>query len=174
MDKRIDSILRLYEDKGSVMYGGQAVSQLAHALQCATLAEAAGASDDMVVACLLHDIGHLFHSGLESDPHERAGAEYLSTIFEAPVTQPIRLHVKAKRYLCAVDQSYWSRLSDVSVESLAHQGGVFSQAEAAAFIEQSYAPDAVQLRRWDDEAKVPGLHTPALTHFAARLTRCAQ
>lgn len=173
----LTSIFNLYHQRGQSQYGGEAVSQLEHALQCATLAEQAGASPELVTACLFHDLGHLVHHlgedvavrGID-DRHEYRAMPVLETLFAPAVTVPIELHVAAKRYLCAVDQDYWASLSPTSKRSLELQGGTFSEAEATAFIQQPHAQDAVQLRRWDDLAKQPGLATPDLDHYLQRIT----
>lgn len=178
MSINLASLVQLYCDRGQAQYGGEAVSQLEHALQCATLAEQAGKSAELIVACLLHDLGHLVHDlgegaanrGID-DRHEYRAMPVLEDLFPPAVTMPIRLHVAAKRYLCAVDASYWSSLSDASKRSLELQGGIFSETAAEQFISQPYAPDAVELRRWDDLAKVPKLSTLDLDHFVAALER---
>lgn len=148
------------------MYGGEAVTQLEHALQCATLAREDGADDNLVCAALLHDFGHLI-DGVDdrSQPHERLAAFALRELYDVTVTEPIRLHVDAKRYLCAVDARYAASLSDASRRSLAWQGGPFSAQDAAGFIQQAHAGDAIRLRRWDDAAKVPGMTTLPLSAF---------
>ncbi|MGA1476359.1 MAG: phosphonate degradation HD-domain oxygenase [Prochlorothrix sp.] len=177
----LTTILALYRDRGRAQYGSEAVSQLEHALQCATLAADAGQSDTMVAACLLHDLGHLVHH-LGDDPalrgiddrHEARAIPVLNQLFPAAVTTPIQLHVAAKRYLCAVDSDYWAALSVASQRSLELQGGVFSAEAANAFIQQPYAAQAVQLRRWDDFAKVANLTTPDLDHFLPSLQAVAQ
>ncbi|MEA5465798.1 phosphonate degradation HD-domain oxygenase [Leptothoe sp. PORK10 BA2] len=168
----LTEIIDLYRNRGQSQYGGEAVSQLEHALQCATLAEEAGKSSSLIAASLLHDLGHLVHhlgeepalQGID-DRHEDRAVPVLETLFPAAVTTPIRLHVAAKRYLCAVEDSYWASLSHASKRSLELQGGVFTPEAAKAFIQQSYAEDAVELRRWDDLAKVAELKTPDLDHF---------
>jgi phosphonate degradation associated HDIG domain protein len=176
----ISDICQIYTLQGHRLYGGEAISQLEHALQCAALAEAANQPDELVVACLLHDIGHLLHNldkstadrGID-DRHEYRAIPSLRFTFGAAVTEPIRLHVQAKQYLCAIDPTYWAGLSAVSKQSLQLQGGIFSADDARRFIAQPYAPEAVQLRRWDDAAKVPGLETPELSHFMHRMLACA-
>lgn len=168
----LNSILTLYRQRGQSQYGGEAVSQLDHALQCATLAENTGQSPELITACLFHDLGHLVHHlgedvavrGID-DRHEYRAVPVLATMFSSAVTAPIQLHVAAKRYLCAVDENYWASLSPASKRSLDLQGGIFSDDEAIAFINQPYAEDAVKLRRWDDLAKQPDLETPDLEHF---------
>lgn len=181
MSTSLTQILDLYRDRGQAQYGGEAVSQLEHALQCATLAEEDGESPELIAACLLHDLGHLVHH-LGDDPavqgiddrHEYRAVPVLETLFPDAVTTPIRLHVAAKRYLCAVDNSYWASLSPASKRSLELQGGIFSQPMANAFIAQSHAVAAVKLRRWDDLAKVESLITPDLDHFQPILAAACQ
>lgn len=173
MKPTIEDMIRLFSESGSQMYGGEAVSQLEHALQCAALAEAAGETKELVIACLFHDLGHLIHdlaenaveSGL-NDHHEYRAIPLLRQLFPPAVTEPIRLHVEAKRYLCAVKPGYWESLSPTSQRSLELQGGVFSHESAQNFICQPYAADAVQLRIYDDQAKVVDLSIPDLNHFA--------
>jgi gamma-butyrobetaine dioxygenase len=172
----VDQIYRLFAERGDAAYLGEAVSQTAHALQTARLAEAAGAADPLVVAALLHDVGHLLHDLPETAApqgtdarHEDGGAAWLATHFGPAVTDPIRLHVAAKRYLCAVDPDYREQLSPASVRSLQLQGGPFAPAEVEAFRREPFHEDAVRLRRWDDQAKVPGLAVPGLKHYRARL-----
>lgn len=164
--------LQVLRTCGHEQYGSEPVSQLEHALQCATLAANANASETLVAACLLHDIGHLIHNlgeniaakGLD-DRHECRAVPYLAPEFPAAIIEPIRLHVDAKRYLCAVNPDYWQSLSFASKRSLELQGGIFSQQEADCFIQRPYAKDAVQLRIWDDQAKVPGQQTLDLDNF---------
>ena len=181
MTTTLNQILDLYRHRGQAQYGGEAVSQLEHALQCATLAEEQGESPALIAACLLHDLGHLVHH-LGDDPavrgiddrHEYQAVPVLETLFPEAVTTPVRLHVAAKRYLCAVDDSYWDSLSPASKRSLELQGGIFSQSAAQAFIQQPHAEDAVKLRRWDDLAKVKDLKTPDLDHFQSILEAACQ
>jgi phosphonate degradation associated HDIG domain protein len=172
MQYSLRSLLDLYRQRGQAQYGGEAVSQLDHALQCATLAEEAGHPAEMVAACLFHDLGHLIHHlgnyptrRVIDDRHELTAIPVLERIFPTSVTVPIQLHVAAKRYLCAVDEKYWGSLSPASKRSLKLQGGAFSSVAAKTFIRQPYAEEAIQLRRWDDLAKVPDLNTPNLEHF---------
>lgn len=169
-------IFALFSEGGATAYVGEAVTQLDHALQAAALAERAGASDALVVAALLHDIGHLVVGGAEDIAdhgidtlHEDAGHQLLAPAFGPEVTEPIRLHVTAKRYLCAIEPGYAASLSPASRESLALQGGVMTAEEARAFARGPWTADAVRLRRWDDAAKVPGLDVPGLSHYRARI-----
>ena len=168
----LDKLFDVLERAGGAQYGQECVTQLAHALQCAQLAEQEGAPPATVVAALLHDIGHLIHEfgddaalrGID-DRHEVSGASLLGRWFGADVTEPIRLHVDAKRWLCRAEEKYFSILSPASVRSLELQGGVFDEAGADAFIAQPYAQAAVAVRRWDDIGKIPGLATPPLAHY---------
>jgi len=181
MTLTIAQILQLYTEQGQLPYGDEPVSQLEHALQSAALAEAAQEPAEMILACLLHDLGHLLHTlgrdageqGID-DHHEQRVIPYLKALFEPPVLEPIRLHVQAKRYLCAVDPGYWSRLSEGSKTTLNLQGPIFSAAEAEAFIAQPYAKEAVQLRLYDDQAKQLEAETPDLNHFTDLLYSCAK
>ena len=168
----VERLMAILQDRGEDRYGGEEVSQLTHALQCATLAMQDGASENLVVAALLHDIGHLVNpkdegaaaKGIDA-AHERVGAAYLARWFGPEVTTPIRLHVAAKRYLCSVEEGYFQRLSPESVQSLAVQGGPFTPMEAERFVSQPYAEAAVALRRWDEAAKDPTVTTPSLEAF---------
>jgi len=172
-------LVQTLRDRGNEQYGTEAVSQLQHALQCATLAEAAFSSETLIAASLLHDIGHLIHDlgedaaerGID-DRHEHRATGLLKHLFGPAVAEPVKLHVNAKRYLCAVEQDYWASLSPASKTSLELQGGIYSPDEAEAFINQPFARDAVELRRWDDLAKDPRCQTPGLEHFVAVLESC--
>ncbi len=168
----LQTVIDILEQKGAEQYGSEPVSQLAHALQTATLAEQAGSPAALIAAALLHDIGHLvdnkFQVGQDNPVdrrHEDIGSAYLKFAMPPAVTEPIRLHVPAKRYLCWADTEYFDSLSPASVRSLKLQGGVFDVESARAFIEQPFAKDAVALRRWDDLAKIPDAETPPLAHF---------
>jgi len=167
-----DQIAELFAKRGDTAYFGEPVSQKEHALQAAYLAVREGAPESLVVAALLHDVGHLVH-GLPEDiadhgvdaRHEAAGEAWLARYFGPEVTEPVRLHVDAKRYLCRVDPEYLSQLSTASVQSLTLQGGPFSEAEARQFEAHRHFSEAVRLRRWDDQAKIPGLAVPDLEHY---------
>jgi OPA family glycerol-3-phosphate transporter-like MFS transporter len=174
--KAIHHLYELFEKRGHEAYFGEAVSQLEHALQTAWAAEKAGADSDLIAAALLHDIGHLLHhlpekcadDGLD-DRHEQLGARWVERYFGPDVSEPIRLHVPAKRYLSAAEPSYRDRLSPASQRSLELQGGPFSAAEIEQFRRGPRFEAAVALRRWDEQAKIPALPTPGLDYFHPHL-----
>lgn len=168
----LDHILGLLEQAGAERYGMEAVNQRDHALQCAMHAERTGSATELVVAALLHDIGHLVGDGDEGlaeqgidAGHEAVAADWLARFFPAAVVEPVRLHVDAKRYLCRAEPAYWSSLSPASQRSLEVQGGIYGPEDAALFMARPHAADAVLLRRWDDAAKSPRLKTPGLLHY---------
>lgn len=169
-----EAILGLYRRRGLNRYD-EIVNQNEHALQCATLALRAGGSPNLVVAALLHDIGHLIDSrdtsaaaalGIDHR-HEEIGARFCANWFPASVTEPMRLHVSAKRYLCAVDADYFDQLSPASVRSLELQGGPFSTAASRLFLDQPFAAEAIALRRFDEQAKDPEAQTHSFELFGA-------
>jgi len=169
-------ILHLFNERGGSMYGGEAVTQLQHALQAATLAQSTGAKPTLITASLLHDIGHILHNLPADAPdqdiddfHENLAARYLETHFVPAVSEPVRLHVAAKRYLCATEPAYLSILSEPSIQSLALQGGPMSAAEVAEFEQSPFYKDAVQLRTWDDQAKDPEMVTAPIEAFAGHI-----
>ena len=171
----VDQILELFEARGAAAYLGEPVSQTEHALQAAHLAVQQGASDALIAAALLHDIGHLLgpdddvaERGIDA-VHEDRGCSWLAPHFGPEVTEPIRLHVLAKRYLCGVDPEYRALLSPASIRSLELQGGALTTDEAEAFQRHPHATGAICLRRWDDRAKIPHLDIPGLRHYAAIL-----
>ncbi len=176
----VRDLLELLGDRGSVQYGDEAISQREHALQCALLAEQAGERPETVVACLIHDLGHLLADRIDEDRHTTHGHDdlhqyialpFLRPLFPASVLEPVKLHVDAKRYLCSVDATYWASLSPASQRSLEQQGGAFSAEEAERFMGQPFAAEAVRLRRYDDFAKVRDKAVPELSYFADRLER---
>lgn len=171
----INEILALYEARGHRRYG-EDVTELQHALQCAMFAQRTGEPAHMVAACLLHDYGHLLHDlgeniaerGVDAR-HEELGANHLAQIFIPQVTEPIRLHVAAKRYLCWRQPKYFDGLSEASQQSLRLQGGAMTEVEAADFMRNPYSYAAVWLRRYDDAAKVKDLATPLLKTYRTML-----
>lgn len=176
----VDRIEDIFDRHGRTLYeGGRAepVSALAHALQCAQLAEWAGADAPLVAAALLHDIGHFVDAATESndidDVHELRAMPFLAEAFGASVLEPIRLHVQAKRWLVAADPGYAAALSPASLHSLRLQGGPMSRDDLHLFDELPFAQQAVSLRRWDDAAKQPGKMTPPLAYYLALLREVA-
>jgi [1-hydroxy-2-(trimethylamino)ethyl]phosphonate dioxygenase len=169
----VQEIEALFARHGGESYG-EGVTMLQHALQTAALAQAAGAYDGLVVAALLHDVGHFLQPTDDSygyHKHDRSGGEWLARRFGPAVSEPVRLHVAAKRYLCATEAEYFGRLSAASVHSLGKQGGPMSAPEAAVFAAQPHAEAAVRLRRWDDSGKVDGLHVPDLRRYRERIVQ---
>jgi len=181
-DAPLGSVLTdMVEKHGSDLYGGEPVTQLQHALQCAQLAEDEGASAALITAALLHDVGHLLEDDFEDAPehdsdrrHEDLGDAFLSKWFGPNVTEPVRLHVAAKRYLCAVDPGYFDSLSPMSRHSLMLQGGPMSADEVAEFEANPHCKDAVRLRRWDDRGKDPQMKTATLGYFLSYAIRCVR
>lgn len=172
----MNRIAHLYEHAGRKPYDGgrrESVTALEHALQCAQLAEWAGADGPLVAAALLHDVGDLVAPAADTDAadnrHELRALEVLRGAFGPEVLDPIRLHVAAKRYLVATEPGYSATLSPASVLSLSLQGGPMSDAEQRRFEDEPFAPQAVLLRRWDDAAKTPGKPTPSLDYYLALL-----
>jgi len=167
----IDEIFAAFQQRGQQTYG-ERINMQEHMLQSAYFAEQAGATPTLIAAALLHDIGHLIHNlgediadkGIDAI-HEEIGAAYLEKYFVPAVAEPARLHVAAKRYLCAVDSQYLAELSLASVQSLALQGGPFGPTEVKEFESSPFFEDAVQLRRFDDMGKVPEMVTPDLEHY---------
>ncbi|MEU9865357.1 phosphonate degradation HD-domain oxygenase [Streptomyces sp. NPDC047971] len=173
----LDILAALFDGEGSAAYLGEAVTQAQHMLQAGALAETAGAPPHLIAAALLHDVGHfrgtvtgrdLMEHGTDNR-HSHTGADWLGQWFGPEVTEPVRLHVAAKRYLCAVEPGYADLLSEASVHTLAVQGGPMTDAQARAFAAHPGAGDAVAVRRWDEQAKDPDLPTPDFDHFRSLL-----
>lgn len=172
----VDFILDLFARRGAEEYMGESVSMSQHMEQTAACATADGASDELVIAALLHDIGH-FVGGFPIDAlekgidncHQDAGASFLAPFFPASITEPVRLHVNAKKYLCTVDQNYINRLSAASIESLSVQGGSMSSVEVQAFESNPYHPSALKVRHYDDDGKVVGLAIKPIKEYRTRI-----
>jgi [1-hydroxy-2-(trimethylamino)ethyl]phosphonate dioxygenase len=179
MDERITRIAELLTGKGQRRYGLEDVSQLQHALQSALFAEQEGGDASLITAALLHDIGHMVHDLGENpaadgvdDRHEEQGNRFLQRWFGPDVTEPVRLHVAAKRFLCATEPGYFGMLAPDSVLSLSLQGGPMSAEEVAEFRAIPQAEAAVRLRRYDDRAKEKDLATPDVAHFLPYVAAC--
>ena len=179
-ERLLDALAR----SAATRYGGEIVSELEHALQCAELAHEAGADDDLQLSCLLHDVGRFaVDQALVSDTTERAavgtgarghhevGADLLAPWVPERVAWCVRMHADAKRYLCATEPAYFDRLSPVSQRTLRMQGGIMSAEDAARFAAHPWLEDAVALRRWDDLAKVKGKLTRSLADWAPAIRR---
>ena len=171
----VDRLQDLFERWGAQVYLGEPVTMAGHMLQCAALAEADGAAPALVAAALLHDIGH-FDGDYEDKPgeeeghrHDALGAAVLEPFFPPEVTEPIRLHVQAKRYLCGTDAGYYGTLSEASKHSLALQGGAMDADEIARFSSLPFHEDAVRVRRWDDGGKAAELRAPRFDDFREAL-----
>ena len=176
----IEFILDLFARRGATEYMGEAVTMSQHMEQTAACAVADSAPDSLVIAALLHDIGHFIgehpidalEKGLDN-AHEQVGADYLQAHFPAAVSEPVRLHVAAKRYLCATDPDYLGHLSNASIDSLRVQGGPMSAAEIEAFEANPHHRDAVRLRLYDDDGKVAGLTIKPVTDYRETLAALA-
>jgi phosphonate degradation associated HDIG domain protein len=175
-----DEVFAIFERRGSSAYFGEHVSVTEHMLQAAYFARQESAPASLVVAALLHDIGHL----VEDVPddlddwtvdagHEEVGALWIAQRLRPEVSEPVRLHVAAKRYLCATDSSYIAMLSEASVVTLKLQGGLMTQSEVVRFEAQPFCQEAIRLRRWDDQGKVVGLKTPGLVEYRALIEQFA-
>ena len=172
-------LLDIFVGRATKRYGLSAINQLQHALQAAALAEADAASPATVLASLLHDVGHMIHK-LGEDPaargvddvHEELGASWLAERFGPDVSEPVRLHVAAKRYLCTVESDYFGKLSPDSVRSLKLQGGPMSPDELKAFRANPHHTEAVRLRRYDEAAKDPRAQTPDFDHYLRHVAAC--
>src|ERR1700730_932256 len=168
----IEEILAIFHKQGSSAYFGESVSMTEHALQAAHFARTAAAPPALIEAALLHDIGHLVDD-VPSDiadwtvdaQHEQVGSRWLAQRFGPEVSEPVRLHVPAKRYLCATDANYFAKLSPASVVTLKLQGGPMSSRDRDAFETERYAKDAVRVGLWDALGKVAGLTTPGLADY---------
>jgi phosphonate degradation associated HDIG domain protein len=169
----VEVLFALYETKGLANYG-ESVTQLDHALQCAALARAAGASETLVAAALFHDVGHLvadvqddedFELSETDDDHEALGARILSPILGPAVAQPVALHVTAKRWLCARDPDYCALLSPASQATLIAQGGPLSEQECLRFEAHPGFVSALRLREWDDQGKSVGVEVAPLRDY---------
>jgi [1-hydroxy-2-(trimethylamino)ethyl]phosphonate dioxygenase len=172
-------LLDIFVGRATKRYGLSAINQLQHALQAAAHAEAEHAPAATVLASLLHDVGHMIHE-LGEDPaargvddvHEELGARWLAERFGPAVSEPVRLHVAAKRYLCTVESDYFGKLSPDSVRSLALQGGLMSADEVGEFRANPFHAEAVRLRRYDEAAKDPRAKTPDFDHYLRHVAAC--
>lgn len=162
----VSFLAEIFERRGVESYLGEQVTMAEHMLQGAALAEREGAPDELVAAALLHDIGHFTSEfgayspdDIEDKYHDAAGALVLEPFFPPEITECIRLHVAAKRYLCAIDPGYLDQLSAASIHSLSLQGGPMKPEEISAFELNPFHKEVVKLRKWDDNGKISGKET---------------
>jgi phosphonate degradation associated HDIG domain protein len=177
-DTIVDFLGGIFDRRGGEEYLGEPVTMAEHMLQGATFAQNQGLREEVIVAALLHDIGHFTSEFGTYSPddtvdrfHEEAGAQVLDTFFPSIVTDCVRYHVSAKRYLCATDAGYFNRLSAASVHSLNLQGGPMSDIEVAEFAENPNLADILQVRFLDEAGKEPDMDTPDFWHFAPMVQR---
>lgn len=175
-----DEIFAIYDRRGASAYFGERVSMTQHALQAAYFAQREAAPPSLVVAALVHDIGHLLQDSpgdiadWASDArHEQVGSQWLDRRLRPEVCEPVRLHVPAKRYLCATDANYFARLSPASVRTLQLQGGPMAPGEVVRFENERFFKEAVRVRQWDDQGKVAGLKTLVFADYRELIERCA-
>lgn len=175
-----DEIFDIFTRRGADAYFGERVSMIEHGLQAAYFAREENAPPELILAALLHDIGHLIEPAPDeladwtSDArHELSGADWIARRLPAAVAEPVRLHVPAKRYLCATDPSYTAMLSDASIVTLRLQGGPMSDHEVLQFEKNPFHRQAVRLRLWDDQGKVAGLKTPGLHEYRGLIEQFA-
>ncbi len=174
----VDFIGDIFARRGAESYLGERVSMSQHMLQAAQLAQQAGADEPVIVSALLHDIGHYTNEFPDDalargtdNLHEEAGARVLAPFFPRAVTDPIRHHVAAKRYLCATDPAYFDQLSDASVHTLNLQGGPMTADEVSLFAKEPNLDAILQVRIWDDQGKDPTIKTPPFEHYAPMIAR---
>ena len=168
----------IFDRRGDEEYLGEPVTMTEHMLQGATIAEQNGQPEEIIVGALLHDIGHFTSEfgtfsmeDTEDRHHEDAGAEVLERFFPSVITDCVRYHVAAKRYLCATKPEYFKRLSDASIHSLNLQGGPMSPEEVAAFETNPNLPQIIAVRYLDEAGKRPDMQTPDFWHFAPMVQR---
>lgn len=175
--KKVDDVLSPFQTFGHLSLGEE-VSQLQHALQCAWFAEQDNAPTHLIVAALLHDIGHLLtwreekkhpENSAENGYHEKVGARFLAAYFTDAIVKPVRLHVAAKRYLFSTDERYRNSLSQASIDSLMLQGGAMDSSTCKAFEGSPWFADALLIRKYDEAGKQPDLDVPGLPHYHERL-----
>ncbi|MFL9873169.1 (R)-1-hydroxy-2-trimethylaminoethylphosphonate oxygenase [Paraburkholderia megapolitana] len=178
VDNIVAFIGDIFARRGGEEYLGEGVTMAEHMLQAAHLVEQNGERDTVIVAALLHDIGHFTSefgafsmSDTKDNYHDAAGAVVVEQFFPRAVTDCVRLHVAAKRYLCAVDPGYFAKLSPASVHSLRLQGGPMTDEQVARFSQNPNLADVIKVRLADDAGKVTGASTPDFAHYAPLVQR---
>ena len=178
---KVEEIIALYKNFGNEDYIGEPVSQIEHMCQCAQLAEASGADDEVILAAFFHDIGHLCAfaflekklqqmDGAGVVDHEKLGYTYLlKNGFSKKIALLVQSHVQAKRYLTYKYPEYFQQLSEASIKTLVFQGGVMSAAEATKFEADPLCEMYIQLRRWDEQAKETNKPLPSLNNYKNRM-----
>ncbi len=177
-DNAVDKLQGLFDAIATTSYLGEPVTIAEHMLQSAACAKRDGAGDALIAAALLHDVGYYVDPNPDNENetdqkkrHDKAAARLLASVLPPAVTEPIRLHVDAKRYLCAVEPSYYDKLSDASIHTMSLQGGIMTNDDADVFAGEPYSDDAVRMRRWDEEGKDPDVDVPGFETYRAMLER---
>lgn len=175
-----DEIMAMYSKHGGEEYAGEKVSQLEHMVQAALLAQQQGFDDEVILAAFLHDIGHICEAargdnemgGYGIKSHEDIAAKFLSEKgFSKKIIRLVQSHVDAKRYLTCRYPGYYEQLSDASKKTLEYQGGKMGEQEALAFEKDPLFELIIQMRRWDEQAKIEGQPIPSLEYYHGLLVK---
>jgi phosphonate degradation associated HDIG domain protein len=179
-EQTAEYLIGLYQKYGQEDYIGEPVSQIEHMIQCASIAEAEGYNEEVILAALFHDIGHFCEHLMEVKQmdgygvvdHEKLGADFLRELhFSENIASLVQNHVQAKRYLTYAYPSYYENLSEASRHTLEFQGGMMSKGEAESFEADPLFETHIQLRRWDEMAKIENRSMPSLDHYGDMMIR---